>query len=366
MRTIKFFQSDYHTLSPEIDAAVRGVLHSGDYIRGTQCATFERSLGEYLEIDNVVAVGNGTDALMISYLGLGLKAGDEIIIPAFNYIAAAEAAVLLGLIPVFVDVCQDSFCIDPDKCYEAITDKTRAIVIVHLFGHPVEMFPFLAMVDNKPIFLIEDFAQALGSQDINMCGTDGHIGCTSFYPTKNLGCFGDGGAIVTADPLLAEHCRMIANHGQKIRYNHEFVGMNSRLDEIQAAILNVKLEYLNTDIAIRRDIATFYDRNINDDKYGLPYMADGHTFHQFSLQLSPLMDRNKFRGAMFHEGIPTAVYYDKLTPDQGVYNEYFVRHMSPMPNALKLSRNIVQIPIHPCMDQLQMEFIVKTLNEYKG
>lgn len=360
MRPIKFFQSDYAELKPEFDAAIQCVLNSGEFIQGEQVRKLERGICEYLEVNHCITCANGTDALTIAMMALPV--GTEVIMPAFNYIAAAEAATLLGLKPVFVDVDPATYCIDVDCAARAINDNTRCIIVTHLFGHCVDMAPFMALSHDTGVKIIEDFAQAFGSHGNAMAGTTGHIGVTSFFPTKNLGCFGDGGAIVTNDSSLATDCRMIANHGQRTRYSHEVVGMNSRLDEIQAAVLNVKLEYIESDLQIRRDIADFYSDNLDAKKYNLPFRSEGHTYHQYTICLNENADRYKWIEQMNGSGIPVRLYYPKPCYSHPAYE-----HIDVVPSHVSelLCTTCVSIPIHPCMDQIQMEHIVKTLNAYR-
>lgn len=371
MRPIKFFQSDYAELKPEFDAAIQGVLNSGEFIQGEQVRKLERGICDYLKVNHCITCANGTDALTIAMMALPV--GTEVIMPAFNYIAAAEAATLLGLKPVFVDVDPATYCIDVDCAAMAINDNTRCIIVTHLFGHCVDMAPFMALSHDTGVKIIEDFAQAFGSRNQAMAGTFGNIGITSFFPTKNLGCFGDGGAIVTHDGYIAEQCRMIANHGQRTRYSHELIGMNSRLDEIQAAVLNVKLEYIDADLQIRRDIADFYSDNLDAKKYNLPFRSEGHTYHQYTMMMEHGHDvfkssarREKFVNAMRESGIPIGIYYHAPSYMHPCYSYDHAVNGKDCAVAELISRHVVSIPIHPCMDQVQMEYIVKTLNTYKG
>jgi UDP-2-acetamido-2-deoxy-ribo-hexuluronate aminotransferase len=244
--------SQYQAIKSEINSAIEEVLDNAQYIGGPVVEKFQKAFEAYLNVAHVVPCANGTDALQIAMMALGLKPGDEVIIPSFTYIATTEVIALLGLTPVFVDVDPKTYCIDPDKMKAAITSKTRAIVPVHLYGQAADMETIMSIASENDLFVIEDNAQGIGSDyhftngTSAKLGTIGHVGCTSFFPSKNLGCYGDGGAMYTNDSVLAERLKMVANHGQKQKYKHEIVGCNSRLDAVQAAILNVKLPLLDT------------------------------------------------------------------------------------------------------------------------
>lgn len=271
-------QTQYQRIKPEIDRAIKEVLDSSYFIGGPVVSRFQQAFEQYLDVKHVIPCANGTDALQIAMMALGLQPGDEVITPSFTYIATTEVIALLRLKPVFVDVNPKTFCIDPAAIEAAITPKTKAIVPVHLYGQGAEMDAIMDIANRHGLFVIEDNAQAIGSDytsstgKVSKLGTIGHIGCTSFFPSKNLGCYGDGGAIYTNDDQLAEKLRMVANHGQRIKYHHEMVGCNSRLDAMQAAILNVKLNYLDSYIDARRAVADQYDRILGaSDKIIVPF-----------------------------------------------------------------------------------------------
>ncbi len=287
-------KQQYLHIKDEIDAAIAGVLDSTLFIGGPQVNDFANNLAKYLGVKHVIPCANGTDALQIAMMALDLQPGDEVITPSFTYIATTEVIALLKLKPVFVEVDPKTFCIDPEAIRKAITPKTKAIVPVHLYGQSCEMEEIMAIAKEHNLYVIEDNAQAIGSDYTFKDGTTkktgniGHISCTSFFPSKNLGCYGDGGAICTNDDALAEKLKMIANHGQKERYYHEIVGCNSRLDALQAAILNIKLPLLDGYIEARRKAADFYDNAFKgNDKITTPFRADysKHVFHQYTLIL---------------------------------------------------------------------------------
>ena len=273
-------KSQYLKIKEEIDSALINCVESTRYIKGPEVKLFEENLAKYLDVNHVISCGNGTDALQIAFMALDLQAGDEVIVPAFTYVATAEAIALLKLIPVMVDVEPHTFNIDVNAVENAITPNTKAIVPVHLYGQSANMEPIMQLAVKHGLFIIEDNAQALGAETIfsdgtvKKTGTIGHIGCNSFFPTKNLGTFGDGGALTTNDPQLAERCRMISTHGQKQKYYHETIGCNSRLDTIHAAVLNVKLKYLDDYISARQKAAEYYYNNLNEpDWLNLPHKA---------------------------------------------------------------------------------------------
>ncbi len=293
-------KTQYHNIKPEIDKAVIDVLESSAFIAGKPVQQFAEAFAAYMDVKHVIPCANGTDALQIAMMGLGLQPGDEVITPSFTYIATTEVVALLRLKPVFVEVDAKTFCMDPESLRKAITSKTKAIVPVHLYGHAANMEAIMQIAQEHNLYVIEDNAQATGCDYIykdgtkKKTGTIGTVGTTSFFPSKNLGCYGDGGAIVTNDDELAVKMRMIANHGQAKRYYHEMVGCNSRLDTLQAAILNIKLPHLDSYIAARRKVADYYDDTFaNHPKITTPYRApySNHAFHQYTLLLEGV-DRN--------------------------------------------------------------------------
>ncbi len=371
----KIRMADLHTqylrIKQEIDLAIQQVLDSTAFIQGPQVNQFADSLCAYLNSKSVVPCANGTDALQIAMMALGCKPGDEVILPVHTYVATAEVIALLGLKPVFTEVDEKSFNIDVKFIEGKITDRTFAVVPVHLYGQCADMEPLLAIAKKHNIHVIEDVAQALGavytfSDGRKLrAGTMGTIGCTSFFPSKNLGCFGDGGAIFTQDIILSEKIKMIANHGQKVKYHHDIIGVNSRLDTLQAAILSVKLKYLDDYEKRRNWVAEFYDRELLPLNYvQVPYRAvnSTHVFHQYTLQTKGI-DRDHFKTYLESKGIPTMIYYPVPLHLQKAY-------ASPeYPAGLfriteGLSRSVISLPIHTEMNKDQLSYICSTIKEY--
>src|SRR5450432_958082 len=306
MRPIQMvdLKKQYQQIKEDIDKGIHEVLDSSAFIAGKPVQDFAKSLADYLDIRHVIPCANGTDDLQIAMMGLGLQPGDEVITPSFTYVATTEVIALLRLQPVFVEVDKASFCIDPDAIRKAITPKTKAIVPVHLYGQAANMEAIMEIAAEHNLFVIEDNAQAIGSDftfsngAVKKTGTIGIVGTTSFFPSKNLGCYGDGGAIFTNDDTLAEKLKMIANHGQKVKYYHEIVGCNSRLDALQAAILNIKLPLLDGYIDSRIKVADYYDNAFaGHDKVTIPYRAGycKHVFHQYTVILENIDNPVSYR-----------------------------------------------------------------------
>ena len=363
----------YQHIKPEIDQAIQGVLDSTAFIKGPQVAQFEKSLSDFHGGAHAVTCGNGTDALQIAMMALGFKPGDEIILPVFTYVATAEVIALLGLKPVFVDVKEDTFNLDVDQVEAKITSKTVAIVPVHLYGQCADMEPLLAVADRNKLYVIEDYAQAFGAQytfkdgSVKKAGTMGTIGCTSFFPSKNLGCYGDGGALVTTDKSLAEKIRIIANHGQRVKYYHDLIGVNSRLDTLQAAILDVKIKHIKSYEGSRQACANFYDRELGEISFlNLPFRdsKSTHVFHQYTLQLKGV-DRDHFRHYLDSFGIPSMVYYPVPLHFQKAYQILGIGE-GAFPVSEKLSENVVSLPIHTEMDKDQLSYICEKIKNYKA
>lgn len=367
--------ADLHTqylrIKREIDNAIQEVLDSTAFIQGPQVNKFSDSLATYLNSKSVVTCANGTDALQIAMMALDCKPGDEVIIPVHTYVATAEVIALLGLKPVFTEVDRESFNIDAKQIEEKITDKTFAIVPVHLYGQCADMEPILSIAKKNNIHVIEDVAQALGavytfSDERKLrAGTMGTIGCTSFFPSKNLGCFGDGGAIFTQDIILAEKIKMIANHGQKVKYHHDIIGVNSRLDTLQAAILNVKLKYLDDYEKCRNHVAEYYDRELSALNFlEIPYRAvnSTHVFHQYTLKTMGI-NRDHFKTFLESKGIPTMIYYPVPLHLQKAYAspEYPAGSFKITED---LSRTVISLPIHTEMNEEQLSYICSTIKEY--
>ncbi len=363
--------SQYEKIKPAIDSAIMDVLQSAQFINGAEVAGFQKELELYLGVKHVIPCANGTDALQISMMALGLKPGDEVITPSFTYIATTEVIALLGLKPVFVEVNQETFCMDASKLEAAITSKTKAIVPVHLYGQAADMNAIMAIAKKHKLFVIEDNAQAIGSDyhlldgSLVKTGTIGDIGCTSFFPSKNLGCYGDGGAICTNDDLLAEKLRMIANHGQSKRYYHDVVGCNSRLDTIQAAVLRIKLRQLDNYIDSRREVADFYDAFFGArEGIKIPFRADDskHVFHQYTLTLEG-HNRDGLNEFLASKDIPSMIYYPVPAHRQKMFEE-FGSASTDLPITDWLTHRVISLPIHTEMDLEQLEFITKTAAKY--
>lgn len=373
MRQIQMVDThtQYQKIKSEIDQAVIDVLESSAFINGKPVQTFAANLSAYLQVKHTIPCGNGTDALQIAMMALGLQPGDEVITPSFTYIATTEVIALLRLTPVFVEVDPKTFCIDPNAIEKAITPRTRAIVPVHLYGQAAPMEEIMAIAAKHNLYVIEDNAQALGADYTfssgltKKTGTIGHIGCTSFYPSKNLGAYGDGGAIFTNDDDLAKLLKMIANHGQSRRYYHDVVGCNSRLDTIQAAILDIKLAHLDEYAIARRSVADFYDKTFaGNPAITVPYRApwSRHVFHQYTLVLEGV-DRDTLSAHLADKGIPSMIYY----PVPGHRQKMFAQTDSPiadMPLTDWLTSRVISLPIHTEMDQEQLEYITKHILEF--
>jgi len=363
--------SQYEKIKPAIDEAIFSVIQNAQFINGPEVAGFQNELQAYLGIKHVIPCANGTDALQIAMMSLGLKPGDEIITPSFTYIATTEVMALLGLTPIFVDVDPNTFCIDPSKIEAAITKKTKAIVPVHLYGQAADMNKIMAIAEKHELFVIEDNAQAIGSDyhldngAVVKTGTIGHIGCTSFFPSKNLGCFGDGGAMCTNDHLLAEKIRMIANHGQSKRYYHDTVGCNSRLDSIQAAVLRIKLRQLDNYIDARRNVADYYDGILGSIKgVSIPYRAHDskHVFHQYTIKLEGI-DRNGLNEYLASKEIPSMIYYPVPAHRQKMF-AHFGSDATNLPVTDELTSIVISLPIHTEMQEEQLELITSEIIEY--
>ena len=364
-------QRQYQKIKKDVDAAVLGVIESSMFIGGKVVQEFADELARYHSSKHVIPCANGTDALQIAMMALDLKPGDEVITPSFTYIATVEVVALLRLKPVFVDVDPKTFCIDPEAIEKAITSKTKAIVPVHLYGHAADMEKIMQIAEKHNLYVIEDNAQAIGSEYTfsdgrkKKTGSIGKIGCTSFYPSKNLGCFGDGGAILTDDVELANKLRMVANHGQSKRYYHDLVGCNSRLDAIQAAILNIKLKYLDEYINARRAAADFYDAAFaNEPKITTPFRAPNgkHVFHQYTLLLEGV-NRDGLNQFLAENKIPSMIYYPVPAHRQKMF-ESFGGGDYDLPKTDWLTERVISLPMHTELDKDQLEFISSKVLEF--
>lgn len=367
-------QSQYMAVKDQIDAGILEVLKNTSFIQGPQVSKFQEELEAYLDVAHVIPCANGTDALQIAMMALSLKPGDEVIVPCFTYVATAEVIALLGLKPVLVDVMPDTFMLDLDKVRLAITEKTKAIVPVHLFGQCCPMDELMELASEYNLYVIEDTAQALGAKytskktgKTSTAGSIGHIGCTSFFPSKNLGCYGDGGALYTNDIELGKKIKMIANHGQSKKYHHQLVGVNSRLDSIQAAVLSVKLKHLNEYEIARQSAAAFYDQNLSELNWlTVPkrIKESTHVFHQYTLIVSDQIDRDNFKQYLQECGIPSMVYYPIPLHLQPAFEQPGLTEGS-FPITEKLCKKVISLPMHTEMTQDQLEYIVSSIKAFK-
>src|SRR4051812_27401591 len=364
-------KSQYKKIKTEIDSAVIGVLESSAFINGKPVQEFADNLAQYLGAKHVIPCANGTDALQIAMMALDLQPGDEVITPSFTYIATTEVVALLRLKPVFTEVDAKTFCLDPEALRKAITPKTKAIVPVHLYGQAANMEAIMQIAKEYNLHVIEDNAQAIGCDytfsdgTVKKTGTMGNVGCTSFFPSKNLGCYGDGGAMCTDDDALAQKLRMIANHGQQKRYYHEIVGCNSRLDTIQAAVLNIKLRDLDNYIAARNKAAAFYDAAFaNHPKITTPYIAPytNHVFHQYTLILEGV-NRNGLNEYLASKNIPSMIYYPVPGHRQQMF-EGIGRASYNLPITDWLTERVISLPIHTELDEEQLNNITSSVLEY--
>lgn len=364
-------RSQYEKIKEEIDSAMQEVIDQTAFINGPHVRLFADDLKQYLDCRYVIPCGNGTDGLQIAMMALDFKPGDEVIVPAFTYVAAVEVIALLGLKPVFVDVDPDTFQIDVSKIESVISDRTVAIVPVHLFGQCSDMESIIEIAKQHGLKVIEDAAQSIGSVykfgdgTVAQSGTMGDIGVTSFFPSKNLGCFGDGGALFTNDHDLAEKMRMISTHGQKKKYHHHVIGVNSRLDTIQAAMLRVKLRYLDQYIKARNEVAEAYDKAFgNHPHISIPkrIAASTHVFHQYTIKLKGV-DREAFAKFLALSGIPTMVYYPVPVHLQVAYQSYGYKQ-GDFPISEKLCQEVISLPMHTEMDPEQLGHIISTVNNF--
>ncbi len=364
-------QSQYQNIKNEIDKSIQEVLDSATFIKGEKVLEFQKNLESYLGVKHVIPVGNGTDALQIALMSLGLKPGDEVITPTFTFIATVEVVALLGLTPVLVDVDPDNFCLSIDAVKKAITPKTKAIVPVHLFGQNANMEELIVLAKENKLTIIEDACQSIGSDyifsdgKIIKSGCVGDIGCTSFFPSKNLGCYGDGGAIFTNNDILAEKMRAISNHGMKVRYHHDIIGVNSRLDSIQAAVLNVKLKDLDKYNAARQKAAIYYNKAFKNCKnIAIPEngLNSSHVYHQYTLKLIDI-DREGLQKHLASKGIPSMIYYPIPLHLQKAYQDS--RYQSgDFPVAEKLSQTVISLPMHTELTEVELKLITESVLEF--
>lgn len=363
-------KGQYQKIKPEIDQAIQQVIDDTAFINGKQVADFARNLEAYLDVKHVIPCANGTDALQIAMMALDLQPGDEVITPSHTYFATVEVVALLKLVPVFCEVDKQTFTIKTDEIEKLITPKTRAIVPVHLYGQSADMEPILALAKKYNLYVIEDNAQAIGgyytfsdgTKKAN--GTMGHIGSTSFFPSKNLGCYGDGGALCTNDTELATKLKMVANHGQRKKYVHEMVGCNSRLDTMQAAILNIKLKHLDEYCGARRKVADYYDQAFaNQPKITTPFRAaySHHVFHQYTCILNDI-DRDAVKVKLEERGIPSMIYYPIPAHRQKMFESFGIES-SRLETTDWLATCVLSIPIHTELTAEQLQYISGSLLE---
>jgi UDP-2-acetamido-2-deoxy-ribo-hexuluronate aminotransferase len=355
----------YTKIKTEIDAAIQHVIDSTAFINGPQVKEFSQNLAKFMDAKHIVACANGTDALQIALMALGLEPGDEVITPDFTFIATVEVVALLGLKPILVDVDPQTYTMDAHQVKMAITKRTKAIVPVHLFGLCAHMKELIQIAGENDLFIVEDNAQALGATycDENLsgkAGTIGNIGCTSFFPSKNLGCYGDGGAIMTNDDGLAEKMRSIANHGAKVKYYHDDVGINSRLDTLQAAILSVKLKYLMDYQEARQKAAAYYDQQLIGIKgLEIPHIPSysDHVYHQYTIRVQDR--RNELQEYLKAKNVPTMIYYPVPMHSQ---KAYYIGGSFPVTNAL--AESVLSLPMHTELTIHQQDYICRQIQDF--
>lgn len=368
-------KGQYMKIKPEVDAAIQEVIDNTAFINGPIVKEFAQNLSDYMGGCHVITCANGTDALQIALMALDLKPGDEVIVPAFTYVASAEVIGLLGLTPVMVDVDYETFNVTVENIKKALSDKTKAIIPVHLFGQSCDMEPILTFAREHNLYVIEDNAQAIGAEYTfsdghkEKTGTMGTIGCTSFFPSKNLGCYGDGGAIFCKDDALAEKLRMIANHGQKVKYHHSVIGCNSRLDSIQAAILNVKLKHLDEYGKARYAAANYYTEKLKafdpEQKYFItPKELDQstHVYHQYTLKIKN-GKRDALKQFLADAGIPSMIYYPLPLQEQEAFKT-ITRAAEDLTTAKDIARSVLSLPVHTEMTHEIQDIIIHKVIEF--
>lgn len=355
--------NQYKKIKNEINAAIQAVLDSGQFILGKSVQDFENNAAKYLGVKHAIGCASGTDALQIALMALGIGKDDEVITTSFTFVATVETIVLMGAKPVYVDIEPETFNIDPQKIEAAITEKTKAIIPVHLYGHPVEMDPIIKIAKKYNLYLIEDSAQAMGAEyKGKKVSTLGDVGCISFFPSKNLGAYGDAGMVTTNNDELAEKIRMIIVHGSKIRYYHELLGINSRLDSIQAAVLNVKLNYLDQWNETRRKAAQIYNELLNKNKIGIPIVKEyaKHIFHQYTIKVK---NRDKLSDFLKSKNIPHAIYYPIPLHRQNAY-KYLVPENLSLPETEKAADEVISLPMHTELTFEMQKYIADNINSF--
>lgn len=364
-------KSQYDRLKKEIDEAIAGVIGSTSFINGAQVGDFCHHLATYVNAPYVIPCGNGTDAIRLALQALDIQPGDEVILPAFTYIAAAEMIASLGVTPILTDVYPDSFNINTERLEQAISRRTKAIVVVHLFGQSCDMEPIMKVAEKYKIKVIEDNAQSLGADytfadgTTKKAGTIGHIGTTSFFPTKPLACYGDGGAVITSDEKLAARIRMLANHGQKEKYHHQIIGCNSRLDSLQAAILDVKLRYMDDFVKARRKAAQYYDKELHSlAGIRIPSRSpfSTHVYHQYTVQVGHGR-RDALQAFLKEKGVPSMIYYPMAVHEQEGY-KWIARTAGDVSESIRLSREVLSIPMHTELTEEVQDYIVTQIKTF--
>ena len=371
MRKIQMvdLQSQYEQIRDEINRGIQNVIESAEFVKGGKIVDFQHHLETYLGVKHVIPVGNGTDALQISLMALGLQSGDEVITPTFTFVSTVEVIALLGLKPVFVDIDPKTYCMSPQSVRNAVSSRTKAIIPVHLFGQNADMETLLTIAKEHNLFVVEDACQSIGAEYTFSNGRQvksgcmGTVGCTSFFPSKNLGCYGDGGAIFTNNDALADEIRCIANHGMLERYHYDRIGVNSRLDSIQAAVLDVKLNYLDSYIASRQRAAAFYDAAFSRCQLITAPARNPqstHVFHQYTIQLAESIDRDALKAALNEKGVPAMIYYPIPLHLQKAYSGEGYK-IGEFPVAEWLSQSVLSLPMHTELDGEQLQCITDTV-----
>ena len=364
--------NQYQKIKEEVDAAIHNVIDKGTFIRGDEVHLFEQELAVFHGSKHAIACANGTDALQIALMSLGLQPGDEVISPDFTFVSTIEAAALLRLKPVLADIEPHYFTISPKSIEKKISSKTKAIIPVHLFGQCADMDEVLSLAKSNNLYVVEDNAQSIGSEyafsknTILKAGNIGDIGCTSFFPSKNLGCFGDGGALTTNNDELAERIRGIANHGMKVKYVNHYIGVNSRLDTIQAAVLRIKLRHLDQYILERKKVASFYNEKLQKlDAITIPARRENsmHVYNQYTILLDPSVNRDEFRNFLEKKSVPSMIYYPRPMHRQKAY-KYLESPDCHYPVTNDITGRIVSLPIHTEMDNEQLEYISDAIHSY--
>ena len=362
----------YGSIKSEVNQAIQQVLEATNFIQGSPVKEFEANLSEWIGAKHVISCANGTDALQLAFMALELRPGDEVIVPTFTYVATAEVIALLGLSPILVDVDCQTFNIDIDAASRLVTSNTKAIVPVHLYGQCANMEQIMKFAESYNLYVVEDTTQAIGAEikfsdgSTRKAGTIGHIGTTSFFPSKNLGCFGDGGAIFTNDDSLVVKLKMIGNHGQRIKYYHDVVGVNSRLDTMQAAILDIKLKHLNSYCDARQKAAAYYDSALKHvEQITIPFRSSfsTHVFHQYTIKIDEHYSRDKLKSYLEEQGIPSMIYYPLPLHEQKAYLKFLPEDID-YPISTSLCNSVLSLPMHTHLKIEEQEFIIQHIKSF--